>query len=127
MKRAIKFKAWFENEMHDVIKLTIDEGVVRIPLKRFPYSQDVIPDALMQFTGLKDKNGVEVYEGDVDKRTGYNIRWNQLHCCFGLFDKNGSFRKEILADEYDGKGNRLTQWQCLNIEVIGNIHEKKPN
>lgn len=65
-----------------------------------------------QFTGLKDKNGEGIFEGDVyhqgDPRITYTVVWHDS----GLIGKqNGS-------SSYAG----LSHWQ-ERIEVIGNIHE----
>ena len=110
--RPIKFRAW------DGMRMTLS-GVY------FDNSRGTVETAaempLMQYTGLKDKNGVEIYEGDIIKSPEMVERFDGGYDD-GLYICN--WDKEV-AGFFCGGITSSQMWliEDIECEVIGNIYE----
>lgn len=85
------------------------------------HGERVDPDTVGRFTGLTDRNGVKIFEGDIIKHTqvylhgkvksfGY-VKWSTAYACW-------------LAGGYtNGRADMFLGDQSYKLEVLGNIHD----
>ena len=118
MKREIKFRAWIPNVgwLADGFSISMD-GTEWYDDNGHSWPLSDIE--LMQFTGLHDKNGKEIYEGDIMQHK-FDER---LFSCLISFDDGAFVLQNIGVDGYLMDKIRLTQTSCIERIVIGNIYE----
>lgn len=103
MQREIKFRAWNLNY----------KKMVFFDLKGFEYLNDKY-FVVMQYTGLKDSKGVEIYEGDIVKS-----EWTK--------DSQRLISAQVIFSfgEFTCRGAKYNLYQYVDLEVIGNIYENQ--
>lgn len=128
MNREIEYRAWHKEDkkmlhvcgidwMINLEDDCVDIGVVRCAERRSDGwvnggSHDIDNVILMQYTGIKDKNGVKIFEGDVINVSVFSVGASEVKYV------NSAFRLYPHANTIGGFFSK-------ELEVIGNIHEDK--
>lgn len=150
MKREIKFRGkdivmgeWVIGDLHTMC----DRPHIHTAPSLFPYAGKrsfIDPDTVGQFTGLEDKNGCKIFEGDIVRKTDITLGFSRvgqvvyndkiaafrLHVDNGVYTERQGFEaSDVYNDgkatidckyEYEVLGNK---WD--NPELLNNEHDKK--
>ncbi len=129
--RELKFKAW-DKEAHQIIswnllssmidgeRIRVPERTKLVPVNAIPNKSTIVFERqgnpfktesfiLMQFTGLKDKNGIEVFEGD--KVTAWWFNFTRTGTGTIKYENGGFYIGIMPLGDFE------------QLEVIGNIYE----
>lgn len=112
--REIKFRAWFPKKM-EMKMIDLDEQLHDVT----EWSVAERDGYIMQYTGLLDKNGKEIYEGDCfsvnnpTTKTRYGVCWVVYNHSFGRYE----LEDNIQDGEFD------FNYFARNGKIIGNIYE----
>ena len=109
--REHKFRVWDKWEKKFIYWGFIEDGFKGIATSNYGMTMEYVKNNSEEYTGLKDKNGVEIWERDIIEYCSIysigEIKWDKYEACFVY------------------KSNEETT-NCFNtedMEKIGNIHE----
>lgn len=141
MNREIKFRAWDKDSKKMIYDFTIHVNNTKVSFPKNDWhenkndSYSTYYEDVMQFTGLCDCNGKEIFEGDLikvyffynEEEIGlsdykiYIVQYYENHDypAFDLEDANGGH----YCDDYNGLSALMSGDEIDHYEVIGNIYE----
>lgn len=120
-----KFRAWdkWRDRMSVVDRIYIDTKGVRLYDDFGEYWRDFNDIELMQSTGLKDKNGMEIFEGDIvtDGDVTSDIKYHQTlgFYMIGKYGFSVPFGQGVDVEYFEEFADHVSK----TFEVVGNVYE----
>lgn len=117
--KEVKSSDWYYGDIFHS-SMNVDTARIHDYINRA--NVEIIPDTLGQYTGLTDKNGTKIFEGDIvriseDYYDGLHYSGNEVYY------SDGAFCVEYETLEYDVTSIGFLVREGVEVEVIGNIYD----
>jgi uncharacterized phage protein (TIGR01671 family) len=132
MGRSIRFRAWDKDNKRMWFPVAISANGDSSPFFIGLLTEDRSNDPIMQYTGLKDKNDKQIYEGDIvgvindkfglGKHEYWSVEYDESEAKYVVFNQINSIRG-FSCDTGNPPVVDIHGEQHFVCEVIGNIYE----
>jgi uncharacterized phage protein (TIGR01671 family) len=114
MNRELKFRIWNGVEWVNPDEFTLFDLVNK--------NEKLKGYSIQQFTGLKDSDGKDIYEGDF-----VELKWRNKTVKNEIKYQNGSFMYSTLDDSYEGYSQPMFKAEGTDVikKIIGHIYEER--